>query len=169
MLRRKPFFKSHGEKMAEINRIVQQMQAAFNGKAWHGPSVQEILAPVNAAQAAARPIANAHSIWEIVLHISAWHKFVMKRLAGEEVFDVPVEEDWPRVKDTSAAAWKSALQALEQSHRDLCAATARLQESDLSKTVRSSDADHSVYVLLHGVIQHDLYHAGQIALLRKAA
>ena len=154
--------------MAEINRIVQQMQAAFNGKAWHGPSVQEALVNVSAAQAGAKPIANAHSIGEIVLHISAWHKFVMKRLAGEEVFTVPEEEDWPRVSDISEAAWQSALQALKQSHHDLCEATARLQEADLSRIVRSSDSDHSVYVLLHGVIQHDLYHAGQIVLLRKA-
>ena len=154
--------------MTEIKRIVQQMQAAFNSKAWHGPSVQEALANVNAAQAAAKPIANAHSIWEIVLHISAWQKIAMKRLAGEGGNNVTEEEDWPRVSDTSQTAWQSALRALKQSHRDLCGATMRLQDEDLNKMVRSSDTDHSVYVLLHGVIQHDLYHAGQIVLLRKA-
>ncbi len=154
--------------MAETNRIVQLMKAAFNGRAWHGPALQEILASVNAAQAAAKPIANAHSIWELVLHITAWQKIVRRRLAGEEVFDVPEEEDWPPVKDTSAAAWKNALQELQQQHKNLCEATVRLQDADLSKMVRSSDGDHSFYVMLHGVIQHDLYHAGQIVLLRKA-
>lgn len=154
--------------MAEIKRIVQQMKAAFNGKAWHGPALQEALTNVSAVQAAAKPIANAHSMWEIVLHISAWHKFVVKRLAEEEVITVTEEEDWPRVSDTSETAWQSALHALKQSHHDLCAATARLQDADLNKMVRSSDTDHSVYILLHGVVQHDLYHAGQIVLLRKA-
>ncbi len=154
--------------MAEINRIVQQMKLAFNGKAWHGPALQEVLANVNAAQAAAKPIANAHSIWEIVLHLTAWHKFVIKRLSGEEVFDVPMEDDWPAVSDASEASWQKTLQELKKQHHNLCEAAARLQESDLSKIMRSADSDHSIYVMLHGVIQHDLYHAGQIMLLRKA-
>ncbi len=154
--------------MAELKRLVQQMQLAFNGKAWHGPAVQEALAQVSAAQAAAKPIANAHSIWELVLHISAWHKVVMKRLAGEEACEVSMEEDWPSVNDTSAAAWQSALQELKLQHQSLCEATARLQEADLNKLIRGSESEHSVSVMLHGVIQHDLYHAGQIVLLRKA-
>lgn len=155
--------------MTEIKRIVQQMQAAFNGKAWHGPALQEVLANVSASQAAARPIANAHSIWELVLHIAVWQKVALRRMSGEEVYNVPEEEDWPRVRDTSEAAWKKALQDLQQSHENLCEAVARLQDADLSKMIRSSDNEHSVYVMLHGVIQHDLYHAGQIVLLYKLA
>lgn len=154
--------------MTEIDRIVQQMKLAFKGQAWHGPALQEVLANVNAAQAAAHPLANAHSVWELVLHITAWHKFVIQRLAGREVFEVNEKEDWPPVQDTSASAWKGALQELEQRHKNLCAAVARLQDADLSGKIRSVEGDHSIYVMLHGVVQHDLYHAGQIMLLRKA-
>ncbi len=154
--------------MSEITRIVEQMQLAFQGKAWHGPAVQEALAHLNAKQAAAKPIARAHSIWEIVLHISAWHKFVMRRLAGEEVVAIAEEEDWPPVREASEVAWKNALRELRQQHKNLCEATARLQEEDLNRLMRGEENEHSVYVLLHGVIQHDLYHAGQIVLLRKA-
>ena len=154
--------------MSEVRRIVTQMELAFNGKAWHGPALYEILAKVKASHAAAQPIAGAHSMWEIVLHISAWHKFVMRRLAGEEVLDVSEEEDWPSVSATTRPAWQNALNKLKQQHRKLCEATARLQESDLQRLVRSADSEYSVYVLLHGVIQHDLYHTGQIVLLHKA-
>ena len=154
--------------MTEISRIVQQMQFAFYGKAWHGPAVLEALATISAAQAASKPLPNAHSIWEIVLHIDAWHRFVMRRLAGEEVVDIPVEEDWPAVHDTSAAAWKNVLQELQQQHKKLCDAVSRLQDADLNRLVRGENHEHTIYVLLHGVIQHDLYHAGQIVLLRKA-
>lgn len=154
--------------MSEITRIVQQMRLAFQGKAWHGPAVQEALAHLGAEQAAAKPIASAHSIWEIVLHLNAWHKFVMRRLAGEEIVAIAEEEDWPAVRETSKAAWQNALRELQQQHKKLCEATARLHESDLSRVVRGEDNEHSVYVLLHGVMQHDLYHAGQIVLLRKA-
>lgn len=154
--------------MTEIKRIAQQMRAAFNGKAWHGPALQEVLANVSASQAAARPIANAHSIWELVLHIAVWQKVALRRMSGEEVYNVPKEEDWPQVKDTSEAAWHKALHDLQQSHANLCAGVAALQDADLNRKIYSSESEHSVYVMLHGVIQHDLYHAGQIVLLQKA-
>lgn len=153
--------------MTEVDRIVDQLQRAFNGNAWHGPALQEVLANVSATQAAARPLAHAHSIWELVLHIAAWQKIALRRMNGEDLLNVAEEEDWPPVKDNSAAAWKKALQELQNAHQNLCEAVARLRDSDLNRNVRSSDNEHSVYVLLHGVIQHNLYHAGQIVLLRK--
>ncbi|HXG67415.1 MAG TPA: DinB family protein [Blastocatellia bacterium] len=151
--------------MSEVRRIRSQLRRAFEGEAWHGPSVKELLAGVTAAQAAAKPLPGAHSIWELVLHISAWEKVARRRLAGEAA-ELSKEEDWPPVRDTSEAAWGQTLQEMEQAHQELREAVGQLDEARLDEIVPGTQ--YSVYFLLHGVIQHDLYHAGQIALLKKA-
>jgi uncharacterized damage-inducible protein DinB len=152
--------------MSEIARIGSQLKRAFEGEAWHGPSLKELLAGVTAEQAAARPLAGSHSIWEIVLHIAAWESVARRRLEGETAL-IPSEEDWPTVKETSDTAWLEALTNLESGHRQLRATLRQLTDADLDKIVAGQQ--YSSYFLLHGVIQHDLYHAGQIALLKKAA
>jgi uncharacterized damage-inducible protein DinB len=152
--------------MDEIRAIVDQLQRAFEGHAWHGPAVRELLADVSAAQANARPIAQAHSIWEIALHISTWEHVVRRRLQGEVINELPDEEDWPAVRDTSEVAWRKAVHDLEERNRALRDAVAQLDEARL--TAKVPGKDHSVYIMLHGIIQHDLYHAGQIAVLKKA-
>lgn len=152
--------------MAEVERIVDQLKRAYEGKAWHGPAVREVLAGVTAEQAARRPLPDAHSIWELVVHIGVWEAFVRRRLEGEIITDVPTEQDWPPTTDTSEAAWKRTLAQLEEGHMQLRTVIAALPESRLSETVRGMG--YSVYFMLHGVVQHDLYHAGQIALLKKA-
>jgi uncharacterized damage-inducible protein DinB len=151
--------------MEELKRIRGQLKRAFEGTAWHGLSIQELLANVTAEMAAARPVAGAHTIWEIVLHIAAWEDAVRRRLEGDPA-ELSPEEDWPSVKDSSAAAWQDALSALERGHKQLRGAVARLRDDQLDATVAGQV--YSVYFMLHGVIQHDLYHAGQIALLKKA-
>ena len=152
--------------MAEVERIADQLSRAFEGKAWHGPSVREVLAGVTAEQAARQPLPDAHSIWEIVVHIGVWEAFVRRRLEGEVITDVPPEQDWPPVADTSETAWKRTLEDLERGHQRLRKVISELPESRLSDTVQGMG--YSVYFMLHGVVQHDLYHAGQIALLKKA-
>jgi len=151
--------------MKEIERIEDQLRRAFEGKAWHGPSLQELLGDVTAAMAAARALADAHSIWEIVLHIAAWEDAVRRRLEGEPV-ELSTEEDWPPVKDTSEAAWKDSLEALRNGHTQLRGTISRLTDSQLEDVVAGKD--YPGYFMLHGIIQHDLYHAGQIAILKKA-
>jgi uncharacterized damage-inducible protein DinB len=152
--------------MTAIERALDQLRRAFSGDAWHGPELLELLDGVDARQAASRPLANAHSIWEIVLHISAWEEAVCRRLGGE-VAEPTGEQDWPPVGDTSDAAWQFALQSLNSGHAALERAVAALPDSRLPDTVPGND--YSVYFMLHGVVQHDLYHAGQIAILKKGA
>ena len=152
--------------MSEIQRIEDQLRRAFEGNAWHGPAVRELLADVTAAKAAGRPIPSAHSIWEIALHMATWERVVRRRLQGETVVNLPAEQDWPPVRDSSEAAWHQAVRDLEQANHDLRAAIAQLTEARLADMAPGKD--HSVYVMLHGIIQHDLYHAGQIAVLKKA-
>jgi uncharacterized damage-inducible protein DinB len=124
----------------------------------------ELLADVDAGKAAARPIAGAHSIWELVLHIAAWDKAATRRLAGERA-DLSSEENFPPIIDTSEQAWEQALAVLRNNHRELQEAIGQLDDARLDQPI--GEGMRTVYGTLHGVIQHDLYHAGQIALLKK--
>ena len=151
--------------MDEISRIVDQLRRAFEGDAWHGPAVKEVLAGVTAEKAAAKPIAAAHTIWQIVLHIATWERIVRRRLEGEVIVEIPDEEDWPPIRDNGEQAWRTALAELERGHLALREAISRTDEARLGEMVPRKD--HSVYVMLHSVVQHDVYHAGQIALLKK--
>ncbi len=150
--------------MEEIKRIQDQMKRAFEGKAWHGPSVQEVLSAVRAEQAATKPVTNAHSIWEIVRHISAWKEAVRRRLEGEEA-NLPTDGDWPPVTDTSETAWQKTLQTLENRQQELLQTVARLTNAQLDRSTTGNQG--TFYHTIHGIIQHDVYHAGQIALLKK--
>jgi uncharacterized damage-inducible protein DinB len=107
----------------------------------------------------------AHSIWEIVLHIAVWEEVVRRRLAGE-IVELSDAEDWPSVNDTSAPAWEKTVEALEHGNRQLREAILNLSDARLDDLVPGKN--QPIYFMLHGVIQHDLYHAGQIAVLKKA-
>jgi uncharacterized damage-inducible protein DinB len=153
--------------MTEIERIADQLRRAHEGEAWHGPALKEILRGVTAEAAARRPIASAHSIWEIVLHVAVWESVVRRRLSGEVIGDLPPEQDWPPVGEKTEAAWKQALVDLDHSHAELQRVLVRLSDRQLTDAVPGPG--YSVYYMVHGVVQHALYHAGQIALLKKAA
>jgi uncharacterized damage-inducible protein DinB len=150
--------------MTEIHRIQEELEQAFSGGAWHGPAVMELLKDVDAGKAAARPIAGAHSIWELVLHIAAWDKAGTRRLSGDRA-DLSDEENFPVVSDTSDQSWQQALAVLQNNHHELYEAIGRLDDSRLDQPIM--EGMRSAYGTIHGVIQHDLYHAGQIALLKK--
>jgi uncharacterized damage-inducible protein DinB len=158
--------------MTETRRIADQLKRAHGGDAWHGPSLGEVLAGITAAQAAAKPIASAHSIWEIVLHVAAWEGAVRARIEEGNIAQ-PAEGDWPAVTDMSEEAWQRALALLEERHAALLETVGKLEDAELSRRLgeerdKPLGGGVSIYGTLHGVIQHNLYHAGQIALLRKA-
>jgi uncharacterized damage-inducible protein DinB len=153
--------------MSEAARIADQLRRAFDGEAWHGDSLFEILERVTAERAAARPVANAHSIWELVLHIAAWDDVALRRMGGAAV-ELSDAENFPPVTNASDAAWRAALAAVRQGHERLVAAVAALPDSRLLEMVPGKEGAHyTFYYMLHGVVQHELYHAGQIALLKK--
>lgn len=153
----------------EVARIGSQLKRAVEGGAWHGPSLLEQLAGVPAAQAAAKPLGGAHSIWELVLHVAAWQTFVARALEGEPMppWDLPDEENWPPVEDASEDAWREALKSVAEGGRRLRGALRNLRDDELDKVVPGRE--YSFYFMLHGVAQHFAYHAGQMALLKKAA
>ncbi len=153
--------------MTEIERVLDQLKRAYEGEAWHGPSVREALSGVTAAQAHARPLNNAHSIWELTKHIAVWEEVGRRRLDGDRAaIEISSPQDWPLADDTSEAAWEQSKAALDRGHEALRKAISRIAEERLDEPILEGMS--SIYVTVHGVIQHDLYHAGQIALLKKA-
>jgi len=157
------------ENQQELGRISDQFQRAFDGEAWHGPSLLSILKGVTAEQAAAHPIPGAHSIWELVLHIGAWENACRPRLEGDRA-QLSDEEDWQPISDTSEAAWEQTKQELTETHNRLIAALDSVDGTRLDQPIIDDHetAFSSVYVTLHGGVQHTLYHAGQIAIVKKA-
>lgn len=152
--------------MREVERIANQLRRAFEGEAWHGPALSEILSGVSADQAAKRPVGNTHTMWELVLHIEVWESVVRRRLGGERIDELSPAQDWPAMGETTAAAWEQTRARLDASNRALQQEIGKLKDEQLSAPVPGKG--YSIYDMLHGVVQHDLYHAGQIALLKKA-
>jgi uncharacterized damage-inducible protein DinB len=155
--------------MSECARLADQIRRAFEGDAWHGDSVLEILADVKAAVAADRPIKSAHSIWELVLHIAAWDDAVLRRIGGA-VVNLSDRENFPPVADTSEKAWRGTVERAKHTHAALVKAVAEFPDSRLGQQVQGKSASYyTFFYMFAGIVQHELYHAGQIALLKKAA
>ena len=151
--------------MREIEQIVDQLNRAFIGEAWHGPAVIEILEGITAPQAATHPLAGGHSIWELALHITAWTRAASRRLQGDRA-QLSEVENFPPVTDVGERAWEEARESIKAAYEELRGAIVLLDDSRLDQPIMEGMS--SVYVTLHGVIQHSLYHAGQIAILKKA-
>ncbi len=145
--------------------IAEQLRRAFDGDAWHGPALLELLDDVDAAGAAAKPIANVHSIWELVLHIEVWDDAAMRRLDGK-VWQPEGTDNFPIPPKPTAAAWRKAVADAKRTHEKLVKTVEALPESRLWDQVPGKKYDF--YFMLHGIAQHELYHAGQIAILKKA-
>ena len=152
--------------MSEVENIVELLNFSYSGTPWHGPSLTANLDGITAAQAVLRPIANGHCIWELVQHVTAWINEVIKVLDGEAYAVLPPEQDWPAISGDNDAAWKAALGIMDSSQEALVGAVAEMQEDKLWQTLEGREFTY--YWLLHGVVQHSAYHAGQIGLLRKA-
>ena len=141
--------------MRPTERLLDQLNRAFGGEAWHGPALRNLLDGVTEHQAQARPIRNAHSILELVLHIATWNEVAAKRAGGIEAKSETID-DWT---DTSKISWKQAIDRLEKAQSHLEDAVARLKDDQI---------DHA-FPQIAGALQHIAYHSGQIALLKKAS
>jgi uncharacterized damage-inducible protein DinB len=147
--------------MRAIERILDQLNRAWGGPSWTGVDIRPLLDGLTDAQARAHPLPNVHSIIELVAHMSAWMDVVSIRLTGEAKEPTP-EEDW---RDVTQLLWADALEELENAESRLSDAVARMSVDDLDRIVAGHE--YTMYVMVHGVIQHNLYHAGQIAILKK--
>jgi uncharacterized damage-inducible protein DinB len=141
--------------------LLEQLNRAFGGRAWHGPPLRDLLDGVTPEQAAAHPIEGAHSILEIVVHTGTWMDVVARRIAGSEV-ELTTEEDW---SDVTKHDWNATVEELEHAQSRLADAVARLSTDRLNELIPGRS--HNIHAEILGVIQHNIYHAGQIAILKK--
>ncbi len=151
--------------MNEIERLEDQLRRSFAGEAWHGPSLMEAIANLTAEAAHTRPIPNAHTIWEIVLHVIATYHLVLRRMHGNASPLAP-EEDWPRVPSATPSAWHDTIEKLRQANQQLCKEVLGVIPEKLDQSFAGEPS--SAYTQIIGITQHDIYHAGQIVLLAKA-
>ena len=150
--------------MAEKKRTLELLDRAYRAKAWHGPALLETLDGVDASMAAKRVVKGAHTIWELVDHLGSWNAIVAERLAGKTPQVTP-DVNFPRTPSPTPATWKKSLARLAASQRKFRAAVAKFPEAQLGRIRPGTKTSWNV--LIHGQIQHQLYHAGQIAMLRR--
>ncbi|MFL6353527.1 MAG: DinB family protein [Bryobacteraceae bacterium] len=155
-------FQSSKGQASEAARIADQLKRVYKGPAWLGPALGDILSDVTAEQASRRAIGNAHTIWELVLHIAAWMRIGRERLAATTTRDHTDDENWPRV----VGSWQDALATLEREERQLEQAILQFPDERLDEPAPATEPQ-TFYELLHGIVQHTAYHGGQIAVLKK--
>ena len=155
-----------------MRMIIDELTAAVSGEPWHGDSIQALLRDVTPDLASTRPIRAAHSIWEIVRHLTAWTQEVTRRLAGHPP-GLPEIGDWPAPTGGDAAAWRRDVQALFDAHDRLVTAIGAMTPEQLTAPPpdakrRDVGSGATREVMLHGLAQHHAYHGGQIGVLKKA-
>jgi hypothetical protein len=152
---------------SESLRIADQLRRAFGGDAWHGSPLSDLVAGIAAEQACARPLPSAHSIWELILHIDVYVRVAFEATQGVAMPKLySTAKDWPAVRDDSEAAWLTAKDRLFENAERLAQAVEGFDDAKLQNTVPGRQYDF--YYLFHGIVQHSLYHGGQIAMLKKA-
>jgi uncharacterized damage-inducible protein DinB len=160
--------------MATRDRLLDALQRAHDGTPWHGPSRGDVLRDVTAEEAAWRPAADAHSIWAIVLHMRSWTREVLRRAQGEVPAE-PADGDWPAVPETTdAVAWRATLDSLEAAHLALRTFVATMDDSARAARVKDRPWDPPGQAITHramirSLAEHDVYHTGQVALLKRLA
>lgn len=160
--------------MSASDRLLDALQRAHDGQPWHGPSRGDVLRDVTAAEAAYRPSASAHTLWEIVLHMRSWTEEVMQRAQGA-VPDDPAAGEWPPMPSpTSEAAWRATLRSLDAAHEALLAQVRAMDDAARAARVadRTGDPPQSGITqraMIRSLAEHDVYHTGQLALLKRIA
>jgi uncharacterized damage-inducible protein DinB len=147
---------------SEVSRIADQLRRVCDGEAWLGPSLKEVLSGVDEDSARRRPIPRAHTIWELVLHVTAWIRIARERLSATETRGHTDQENWP----TMAGSWQHTLTVLDREIDALEEAILAFPSERLDEPAPAPEPQ-TFYILLHGVVQHIAYHAGQIGVLRK--
>jgi DinB family protein len=141
----------------ECDRIAYQLASTINGEAWYGDTLRQILDGVTAKQAYAHPVPNAHSIWELLGHVESWVKFALGAVDG-----VPIPP-WPAI--TREPVWKQVVDSFFSHHLKLVETIKAFSDERLEATVPGRT--YNFYRLFQSTTQHAVYHAGQIALLKK--
>jgi uncharacterized damage-inducible protein DinB len=151
--------------MSELTRMVNHYDGVLNGDPWYGDPVWKILEGITAQAAAERPLAGAHTIWELVSHMTFWEGVVIQRLAGQRAGLVE-ELNFPPMPAATEENWGKTLDDFRSSNRAFREALARLDPAKLEQLTAAGK--RSYYDEAHGITEHHVYHLGQIAMLKKA-
>jgi uncharacterized damage-inducible protein DinB len=151
--------------MTDIERLLQQYDLVMHSDAWHGDAIWKILDGIPARDAAQRPIADAHTIWEIVTHMTFWEDVASLRLSGERA-GLDEARNFPAMPSATDANWQKTLEQFRTSNEQFRQALSKLDAARLDEL--SAAGKRSFYNEAHGLIEHNVYHAGQIALLKKS-
>ncbi len=158
--------------LSSTDDFADQFARIAEGDPWYGPNIDTVLANVTTTDAMAHPIPDAHSIWEITLHLTSWVDEVRRRLALG-FWQVPEGGDWPAPDARGPAQWTAAVNRLIEAHGELVAELSRFPESRLDELLggtrdQALGSGQTYRQMLHGLLQHDVYHLGQISLLKRA-
>ena len=154
---------------SDLEALRQDLHKVYGGDPWHGSSITEVLKGIDAEVAARRSIPHAHTIWEIVLHMTAWTREVASRVRGAAAKSPP--EDWPAPRfGGGAPAWKAAKEDLAAAQKEIEAAVGALKPDDLLRWIENHEGTgYTVGTVIRGLLQHHTYHEGQVAILKRAA
>jgi len=147
--------------------LLTTLDAAYNRRSWHGTNLRGSIRGLTARQAVWRPARNRHNIWELVVHAAYWKYTVVRRFTGASRGSFPLKgSNWFARNDGSdERGWRQDVALLDEQHRRLREAIANLTDRDLDRTPRGSKVSN--FALLSGIVAHDLYHAGQIQVLKR--
>ena len=150
-----------------IASLLLQLDEGFDRRSWHGTNLRGSLRGMSASRAVWRPAPGRHNVWEIALHAAYWKYVAWRRLTGEKrgAFARPGSDWFPTPAPASDAAWRKDVALLRQYHRTLRAALVRLVDEDLER--RPPGSRETIGRLVRGIVAHDLYHAGQIQLIKR--
>ncbi|MDB5284370.1 MAG: hypothetical protein JWO06_3445 [Bacteroidota bacterium] len=151
----------------EISRISKLLKYNWEGPMWYGGNLKTVLTGITNDKAFHKPGAGSHNIYELVTHMSCWRKFVLENLKGNEAYSVEInsEVDWLTKYEPTEATWQNALNEFERNQTELIDALTTFEDSKLDELVPGKK--FSWYILIHGVLHHDIYHSAQISILKK--
>jgi len=153
-------------KTEEIKRIHKNISAIYNGTPWYGDSVLSYLSGVSAEMAAMKPDKLNHSIAEIVCHMSAWRYFVIEKMKGNAAYEVwDTELNWRKIATLNEVEWQTIKDDLLKSQTGLLHQIEEMPESMLTAPV--DGRKYNFRLMLQGIAQHDIYHSGQISMIKK--
>jgi uncharacterized damage-inducible protein DinB len=152
--------------------LLHRLKDTWHGAPWYGTPSDKVMEGITAAEAARQLAPGTHTIWQLVLHMTAWTETTAQRARGMGS-KAPDRGDWPAVGETTEAAWQSALADLQAARASLLEEVGLAHEEDLQLHVKQhdppfKDTGMSRAGTVYGLIEHDIYHLGQIALLKKA-
>lgn len=150
--------------ITETYRITELLRRTFDGEPWYGPSVMDTLSNITLEETL-NQLPDSHTVAELVEHMIAWRIFIIKRLKGDNTFEVDQEASFKNGTAMTAEIWQEMLQRLQQTQEDLLQLLSQISDEKLAEMV--AGREYTFNTMMHGIIHHDIYHIGQIGLLQK--